>query len=190
LVHEAFAPRVAPTDAHSNVNYELIANHAGGAALKDFLEQAYPHYVNLRGPVGLTEFIGWMLQVSAQSVLESKVAIAVLALEAVSTRWCMSQGANPITEQQVLAMNVQQKLNRMRRHGMDFIEADFTEALREDIRNPLLHTGAIPLMTPREKREWADKLYMLGFRILMKLLQYRGKHRDMLRDYALIDAPQ
>ncbi len=190
LVQEEFTPRLAPTDAHSNVNYELIANHAGGPSLKDFLEQSYPQFVNLRTTLGLPEFIGWMLQISAQTVLESKVAIGVLALEAISTRWCMTQGAQPLSEQAALNMNLQQKLNRMRINGIDFIERRFTEALREDIRNPLLHTGAIPLLTPREKSEWADKLYMLAFRILLKLVQYQGKHRDLLSEYALIDAPQ
>jgi hypothetical protein len=189
LVQERFRPRMVSTNAHSNVNYELIANHAGGPSLKDFLEQTYAQFVNQSALLGLPQFIGWMLQASSQTVLESKTAIGVLALEAVATRWCMMPGPNALNEEQVIAMGLQQKLNRMRRNGMDFIETDFTEALREDIRNPLLHTGAIPVLTPREKAEWADRLYMLGFRILMKVLGFRGKHRDMAHDYRLVDAP-
>ena len=187
LVEERAEPRIPHSPAASTTHYELISNHEPATGLKQFLETTVGEFLAQRDTLRLTDYLGWMNQVRTHPVIEVKTVTSVLAIELISFVWCTTHG---ITPQQAELMNIEQKLNRMRKDGMHFIDKKFTATdLRGGLRNPLMHTGLVPLMTHKELQVWSADLYHLAYRILLYVLRYKGQYRDPTQDYKLVDAP-
>jgi hypothetical protein len=187
LVEERLEPRSVHSSARTNTHYELISNHEPPMGLKQFLENSLDPFLKQQDSLRLTDFIGWMNQARSQRVIQVKAVAGILAIELISYAWVTSHG---LSAQQAETANIETKLNRMRKDGMHFIEKRFTATdLRSGFRNPLIHTGLIPLMDAKEVHAWAEDLYHLAFRILMFVLGYKGEYRDLTNNYKLVAAP-
>lgn len=187
LIEERVEPRSAYTSARSNSSHELISNYEPNGGLKAFLESAHAAFAANRGPLALPQYLGWLNEARSQPVIQMRVVTVVLAIELMSFKWVTTHG---LTEDQAAEMNIEAKLNRMRKDGMHFIDKAFTARdLRSGIRNPLMHTGMIPVMSVEELIRWSDSLYDLAFRIVLYVLGYKGKYRNLTNRYQLADAP-
>lgn len=188
LVEERVQPQSPSTSARSNTSHKLISNHEPSGGLRSFLEMCHGAFVAKRESLGLTDYIGWLNQARSQEVIQMRVLATVLAVELITFKWVTMHG---LAAEQAVRMNIETKLNRLRKDGMYFIEKKFTaDDLRSDIRNPLMHTGIIPLMSFEELCRWSEDLYDLAFRILLVVLGYKGKYRKLNQSYQLVDAPQ
>lgn len=166
--------------------HALIANDAPlGDALRVFLEACLGNYRRLEDRLSLSAVIAFLEEARSSGTLEIRIGLAILAIETLTHQICLADG---IPAEKLDKMNIATKLNRLRGSArtdfhMGFIEPRFTEAARDKVRNPLLHTGQIPGLPPREKAAWSQALYGLAFRMLMSVLGYRGKWLDIARGY-------
>jgi hypothetical protein len=163
-------------------NHALIDNHPQLAdALRSFLGTTVAAYRSRDAALGLSRAIGYLEQARSSNVIDARLALCVFALEALTHRLCLQNG---LTEDQLSGMNIQSKLNRARnRMGMNFIERRFAEETRENVRNPMMHTGEIPDLDIVEKVRWSTELYTLAFMMLMSLLGYAGNWFDPIRSW-------
>jgi len=186
LVEELFASRSVTTDAANKSRYDIISNICPADGLKLFLESSIKSFLTLEDSLRLHEVVDYLEQARHQKVLQVQIAIVVLGLELLSHAWCLRDG---LSEQQLSSMNIERKLGRMRR-SFRFIEKGFTnDILRRDIRNPLIHSGQIPLLSQSQLTSWVDDLYLLTLRLLFCLLGYKGKYRDFSNGFSMTDAP-
>jgi hypothetical protein len=163
-------------------NHALIDNHPQLAgALRSFLAATVTAYRTHDAVLGLSRAIGYLEQAHSSNVIDVRLALSVFGLEALTHRLCLQNG---LTEDQLAGMNIQSKLNRARNHmGMNFIDRRFAEDTREDVRNPMMHTGEIPDLSIQEKVRWSTELYTLAFKMLMFLLGYAGNWFDPTRSW-------
>ena len=141
-----------------------------------FLDTTIAPYLTLQPILDLHTSINYLESARAQSVIDVQIILLILAIENLSYRWCLNDG---LTEQQLWDMNIEQKLNRMRKKVFPKLETRYTDpALRKDVRNPLMHTGHIPAMTFDEKVQWADDLYALAFKMICTLVGFKGMFLD------------
>ncbi len=185
LIEEFFASQSVNTDAVDKSRYNVI-DGIGEDGLKTFLESSVHNFLTLEYSLQLHKVIDYMEQSRHQKVLQVQIATILVGLELLSYMWCLRDG---LTEQQLETMNIESKLGRMRR-TFRFIEKGFTnEILRRDIRNPLIHSGQIPLLSTSELVSWNDDLYLLTLRLLFALLGYKGKYRDFSKGFTVVTAP-
>jgi len=157
-----------------------------GEDLKLFLESTIASFLTFQDSLRLHEVIDFLEQARHQKVVHIQLAVEVLALELLSHAWCLQDG---LTVQQLSSMHIEGKLGRMRR-SFSFIEKGFTnDILRRDIRNPLIHSGQIPLLSRTDLDSWTDDLYLLALRLLFCILGYRGKYRDFSKNFTMVNAP-
>ena len=181
-----FAPHGISTDAMDKSKYDVISNMGPGEDLKLFLESTIASFLTFQDSLRLHEVIDFLEQARHQKVVHIQLAVEVLALELLSHAWCLKDG---LTVQQLSSMHIEGKLGRMRR-SFSFIEKGFTnDILRRDIRNPLIHSGQIPLLSRTDLDSWTDDLYLLALRLLFCILGYRGKYRDFSKNFTMVNAP-
>ncbi|MHC4406650.1 MAG: hypothetical protein ACYTG0_44065 [Planctomycetota bacterium] len=85
-------------------------------------------------------------------------------------------------EDQLKTMNIEAKINRMAKtHPRIQRKVLQTDLLRSDVRNPLMHVGEIPTLTLDEMVSWAERLYVLAFRMILTFVGYTGTFVDMTR---------
>jgi hypothetical protein len=158
-----------------------------GGALRDFLAAAVEPFRRQDNDLALSIVINYLEQARSNNVADVRIGLCVLAVESLTHRLCLREG---LAEDQLMRMNIQQKLNRARNNlGMAFIDRRFAEEARETIRNPLLHTGQIPSLSIAEKVQWYNDLYALTFKMLLFLLNYKGKWFDLSKQWQVVDAP-
>lgn len=188
LIQEWFERKCPPTTAEAKSRYELISNIDDLGALREFLEKTVSEYRRKESTWKLNEAIDYLELARSQKVVQLQLAVLVLALELISHQWCLQNG---LTADQLAKMNIQQKLGRMKGKEFRFIERCFIEdALRADIRNPLLHSGQIPNMQFREMTAWSNALYDLAVRIIFYVLGFEGRYRNLTKSLAITDAPK
>lgn len=158
-----------------------------GNALTRFLNEAIPAFERDDQDLRLSNVIGYLEQARTTPVIEAKIVMCILALETLTYRLCLRLGR---TSDELASTNIQQKLNTVRgRLRMGFIDKRFAEEARESLRNPLMHSGAIPTLQMPEKVRWADDLYALTFRMLIFLLGYQGQWLDPSSGWLPTNAP-
>ncbi len=181
-----FASRSVSTDAAGKSRYDVISNLDPGNGLTSFLETTIANFLTLQESLRLHQVIDFLEQARHQKVVHVQLAVEVLALELLSHAWCLKDG---LTEQQLSSMHIEGKLGRMRK-SFSFIEKGFTnDILRRDIRNPLIHSGQIPLLSRSQVESWTDDLYLLALRLLFCILGYRGNYRDFSKNFMMVNAP-
>ncbi len=185
-VQQWFEPRGLSTNAEGKSRYEAISNLTDVSALRIFLEETLSKFQKLESSLRLSEVMDYIEQARHQQVIQVRIAILVLCLELLSYQWCLRNGS---TKDQLSDKNIVSKLKDLRK-TFRFIEKRFTDdALRSDIRNPLIHSGQIPLMSFDELVKWADDLYVLALRILLCTLGYTGKFNDLTQGMNLVATP-
>ncbi len=187
LIQQWFERKGLSTNAEGKARYEAISNLTDASALRVFLEETLPRFQQLESSLRLGEVVDYMEQARHQKVIQVRIAILVLCLELLSYQWCLQNGS---TEDELSDKNIVSKLKYMRK-VFRFIEKRFTDdALRKDIRNPLIHSGQIPLMSFEELFKWADDLYVLALRLLLCTLGYTGKFSDLTQGMNLVATPK
>jgi hypothetical protein len=186
LVQEMFVRRTLTTTAEDKSRYDLLSN-LEEPTLRKFLESCVTNYRAAERSLCLNTVTVYLEQARHEKNPELKLAALVLGLETLSYQWCLRDG---LSAQQLDKMNLQNKLLRMRKQRFHFIEKGLlSDDLRKGLRNPLIHSGQIPMMTTEEKLDWADSLYDLSLRILFCELRYRGRYRDLTKGLATVFAP-
>ena len=174
---EWFYAGYRPTRGVSNrSHYEFISNHQPSRGLETLLTQCVDAYAKDRRKFGLDRAIGFLEESRTQKVIELQLLLAILAVESLTYYWCLDDGMAP---EQAGKMNIEQKLNRMAAQYPGIKQkVRKTDLLRSDVRNPLMHTGQIAAMTAEDMWNWAERLYVLAFRMILTLIGYSGSFVD------------
>jgi hypothetical protein len=187
LIQQWFERKGLSTNAKGKARYEAISNLSDLSSLRLFLEQTLANFQRVETNLRLNDVIDYLEQARHQKVIQVRIAILVLCLELLSHQWCLQNGC---TEDQLNDKNIVSKLAYMRK-AFRFIEKRFTDdTLRKDIRNPLIHSGQIPLMDFKELHKWADDLYILALRIILCILGYTGNYSDLTQGMNLVPTPR
>ncbi len=166
--------------------FELVSNHRPSGGLQALLSQCVDSYASIRGTLGLDRAIGFLEESRVQKVVDLRLLLAMLAVETLTYYWCLDDG---LAQNQVTAMNIETKINRMAKRFRGIKRKVLqTDLLRSDVRNPLLHTGEIPAMKLDEMLRWADRLYILAFRMILTLVGYTGLFADPTQSRAEVAA--
>lgn len=186
LIQEMFVRRIVTTTAEDKSRYNLISN-CDESNLEHFLTSCLTKYREAETALCLNAVITYLEQARHEKNPELKLAVLILALETLSYHWCLRDG---LSAQQLESIPLQNKLLRMRNRKFKFIEkAIVNHTLRTGLRNPLIHSGQIPMMATEEKLIWVNSLYALSLKILLCELGYRGRYRDLANGLALVSAP-
>jgi hypothetical protein len=186
LVQEMFLRRTLTTTAEDKSSYDLLSN-LEEPNLRNFLESCVTNYRAAESSLCLNTVTAYLEQARHEKNLELKLVALVLGLETLSYQWCLRDG---LSAQELNKKNLQNKLFHMRKQRFHFIgKGLLSDDLRKGLRNPLIHSGQIPMMTTEEKLVWADSLYDLSLRILFCELGYRGRYRDLTKGLATVCAP-
>jgi len=173
------------TDAAGKIGYNVFSSLAAEYP-RVFLADALPNFQRSKAELKLEKVVNYVELAREQKVVELKIATSVLCLELLTYQCCLKAGRTP---ENLEGKNLVNKLSDLRKY-FRFIDKKFTDdVLRGGIRNPLLHTGQIPLMNFQELSDWADGLYSLTVKMLFCILGYHGKYRDNSQGNALVDAP-
>jgi len=91
--------------------------------------------------------------------LETSLLCALTALEHVTYQWQLAGGNSPAAIQE---RNLVEKLKHLNT-SLRFIDAKYmSDWLREGIRNPIVHIGAIPAMSAQQLMEATEELLLLS----------------------------
>ena len=119
--------------------------------------------------IGLARFVDLLLEAMHATYAETRVAGAIMALECIGTHWCM---ANGFAADQLEGKPVTEKLKQMNK-ALRFMDGKFLgDWLRKDLRNPLMHTGIVPTMTPNEVYDAGSELLLLATDVFFRLLGF------------------
>jgi hypothetical protein len=186
LVQEMFVRRTLTTTAEDKSRYDLLSN-IEEPNLENFLASCVTSYRAAETSLCLNTVTAYLEQARHEKNPELKLAALLLALETLSYNWCLRDG---LSTQQLENIHLQDKLLRMRKRRFHFIEKELANhELRKGLRNPLIHSGQIPMMTPEGKLVWSHSLYDLSLRILFCELGYRGHYRDLTKGLVTVAAP-
>lgn len=100
----------------------------------------------------------------------------LMAYEYLLLKYLLDQGQ----PQDRIGRNIQQKLRQINTF-LRFISADLMDdTLRDSVRNPLFHTGEIPLLTRSKKIDLFKTYYDLLIRIILRILGYTGQYMSLV----------
>jgi len=131
-------------------------------------------------PIDLGTVADWLYETRRTPIVEAKLGLIILALEFLLTDLaCYYENLTPA---KLADANLQRKLKMVDRH-MKFVESRYhNDAIRKDVRNPLLHTGRITAMKLEDRiRTYAD-LYNLAVRLVLRSMGYVGEYLPIWED--------
>jgi len=157
---------------HGNI---LIDNHRIRSGIKQIFESSFLTYIELKGKLDLVRFTHLIVEIYQQRFIELKMATLIIAYEQLLTKYLI------FNEVEVERLeNIQQKLGALNRI-MRFIPKELqNDKLRDQVRNPLFHTGNIPFLSSEEIRSIYFKYQDLLMRIYLRILKYQGNYISRL----------
>ena len=120
--------------------------------------------------LGLKRYVGYLLGAWRDDIfVELRLACVLFALESLGASWFLADGCSP---EEVAKRSIIAKLGRIN-SCLRFIPRKYkSDWLRDDLRNPLVHTGAVPLMTPAQVHEATEELLVLAVDIFFRILGF------------------
>ena len=139
-------------------------------------------------PYKLWVFIDYLCMAAAARHMEARIAFVILALEFLTAMDLRNQ--DQMTDDQLANMNLSQKLSRANRRWRFVEKRYFEDWLRRDVRNPLMHTGLMPLLNSgKELLAVFRDLYVLAALALFKIVGYNGNWVDCRDDWNSASVP-
>jgi hypothetical protein len=119
----------------------------------------------------LHRYVDTVLEAWREDVfLETSLACILMALEGITYRWEITKGG--MSPEEAQKRNLVEKL-RFMNTSLQFIDKRYmSDPLREDLRNPIVHTGAVPSMTAQELHRWVDDLVLLARDVFFRVLGF------------------
>ena len=154
---------------------EIMDNLRVPGGLKICLEQVYPNFAALDQTLGLRHLVDKLLQSVDQTSIDFQLAGLILSFEYLCTRYLTSQGSPPGD-----ASSIQDKLRAANRYLRFIPSGLLDDTLRNNIRNPLFHTGAIPNTDMDALLGWYREYFELLIQIIFMILGYRGEYISRL----------
>ena len=131
---------------------------------------------------GIYRPIDYLLKTSAEHHIEFMMVSLILSLESACSFY-FSKILNYSMERINDFDNIQQKLSHLN-GALRFITSDYlSDRLREHVRNPLFHIGAIEDIEYPELLNIYYKYYDLLIRIIFRTIGYTGKYRSAFNNY-------
>lgn len=161
---------------HRNV---IIDNMNVRHGIRDIFNNCYEGFASIDSAIDMRLFVSNLLGMYEGKFLEHKLVGLVLSYEFLLTRYLVYLGHSL---QEVSNLSIQGKLRRLN-NSMRFIPSRLLgDNLREQVRNPIFHTGEISVLNVDEKlhiyREYLDLLVQ----IVLRILGYNGGYISPL-DY-------
>ncbi|MHB8075655.1 hypothetical protein [Desulfosporosinus fructosivorans] len=149
---------------HRNV---IIDNHEVRHGIRNILNNCYDEFARVDSVIDMRLFVSNLLGMYEGKFLEHKLVGLVLSYEFLLTRYLVYLGHNL---QEVTNLSIQDKLRRLN-NSMRFISSRLLgDNLREQVRNPIFHTGEISMLNVDEKisiyKEYLDLLIQIVLRIV------------------------
>jgi hypothetical protein len=118
----------------------------------------------------LSRYVNYILEARRKDLcVELSLACALMALECISGRWQIARG---VPEHEVATRKLVQKLKCMNK-TLGCIESRYLgDWLRASLRNPLMHTGAVPTMTLLQIDEATNELLVLATDIFFRIFGF------------------
>lgn len=155
-------------DFHSNV---LVDNHIIRGGINYSFDKIYQEFHMLSEPLRLKSYVNRIIDMQQQKFIDNKLGHLIIAYESLLTDYLIYKGA---TESEIYEMNIQQKLGRLNRELRFIPKSLLGENLRE-LRNPLFHTGAIPLLDIADSLNIYSEYNNLLMKIFLRILSYDGE---------------
>lgn len=156
----------------------LIDNLRIFGGIKNAFIQSYQQFKLLNEPLKLSSFIDRVVDMQQQNYLDNKLVILIIAYESLLTNYLIYKGS---TESEIEEMNIQQKLGRLNRE-LRFIPSELMGENLREARNPLFHTGTIPLLNINELSDIYSKYNDLLMRIFLRIISYDGEYISRIND--------
>lgn len=155
-------------DFHLNV---LVDNHIIRGGINYAFDKIYQEFSMLSGPLRLKGFVNRTIDMQQQKFIDNKLAHLIIAYESLLTDYLIYKGA---TEREIGEMNIQQKLGRLNRE-LRFIPKELLGENLRELRNPLFHTGTIPLMDISDSLNIYSEYNNLLMKIFLRIFSYDGE---------------
>ena len=155
------------------INTVLIDNFKINAGIKNFIEKCYEKFKELYyDTFDIKMLISWLLEMEQQKTIELKIVLLIISLEYALSNFLLKN--NIINQDQILKIHIVDKL-RKANNILQFIPKELLDNfIKDKIRNPLFHQGAIPFITFEEKNKFIYQYFDLLIKIIYKILGYNG----------------
>lgn len=150
-----------------------LLNNSMDLNFSEVFNTSYSKYKALRKDLNLDSVINMLFEMQSISTIEIKLAILIMAYEALLTKYLINNG---FAEEVVIKeYNIQQKI-QMANKTLKFIPSHLSgDNLRAEIRNPLFHQGEIPFMNFEDIYKYYTEYFDLIIRIIFRIIEYNGK---------------
>lgn len=155
-------------DFHPNV---LVDNHIIRGGINYAFDKMYQEFNMLSEPLRLRGYVNRIIDMQQQKFIDNKLAHLIIAYESLLTDYLIYKGA---TEREIGEMNIQQKLGRLNRE-LRFIPKELLGENLRELRNPLFHTGTIPLLNTADSFNIYSEYNNLLMKIFLRILSYDGE---------------
>ena len=155
---------------HKNVIIDNINIKDG---ILHFFNKFYEKFYELNESLNLTIFIHNVLGMYEGKFLENKLAGLLTSYEYILTKYLVYAGENQDT---VVNLSIQDKLRKVNKYLKFIPSKRLGDEIRENMRNPLFHTGEIAILSSDEKIELFRQYYDLLIQIILKIIGYSGKY--------------
>lgn len=155
-------------DFYPNV---LIDNHIIWGGVNYAFNKIYKEFQMLSEPLRLRSFVNRIADMQQQKFIDNKLAHLIIAYESLLTDYLIYKGA---TKSEIGEMNIQQKLGRLNRE-LRFIPKELLGENLRELRNPLFHTGTIPLMDFTDSLNIYSEYNNLLMKIFLRIFSYDGE---------------
>lgn len=153
---------------HSNV---IIDNKNVRNGIVDMFNNYYEEYCKIDSAINMNIFVNNLLGMYEGKFLEHKIVGLLLSYEYILTKYLIYLGYD---ENEVAKLSIQDKLRRLN-INLRFIPSRLLgDILRENVRNPLFHSGEITLLNTDEKINVFKDYFDLLIQIVLKLIGYTG----------------
>jgi len=153
---------------HRNI---IIDNKNVRNGIVDIFNNCYEEYCNIDSAINLSIFVSNLLGMYEGKFLEHKIVGLLLSYEYILTKYLIYLGHD---ENEVAKLSIQDKLRRLN-IILRFIPSRLLgDILRENVRNPLFHSGELTLLNTDEKTNVFKEYFDLLIQIVLKLIGYTG----------------
>lgn len=155
-------------DFHPNV---LVDNHIIRGGINYAFDNIYQEFNMLSETLRLRSYVNRIIDMQQQRFIDNKLAHLIIAYESLLTDFLIYKGA---TEKEISEINIQQKLGKLNRE-LQFIPKDLLGENLRELRNPLFHTGTIPLLDITDSIDIYSEYNNLLMEIFLRILSYDGE---------------
>jgi hypothetical protein len=186
-VEAAFLPVITLDFCPAYATFSLVGVPNSGVSLTELLTQCTAEYIAKEEPYQLSDFVTYVTLARSSIWLPGSIAHLLLGLECVLTAFLIN--VKHEAPEGVIKKSITQKLKAFNA-DYRFVDSRYTgDWLREDIRNPLLHTGVIAVMNSAQLYEAFWELYVLSYLIFLAIVGYDGRFRPKRDSWDTVQVP-